>query len=413
VADNTLGEFAGILKRIYVGEEMFGQICEETPFLDYMRDGGADRVKHGGGGIFWPTLMSLPGNAGWVAEGGALPVNTGEAGSPQGSSVTKEIVGHAKWTYKQLSDAAKAGEQAFASGQQFKMDNMLAETARSLCIALWGNRVDLVDGTGTTRFPTGVRAFVNGTSNATTTTLDNGTPNHFYPGLRLIAATEAEWEADTADTAGSAATVQSVSVSAAGVITLTTVAAFNVTDDDLVVAGDLAADGWHEYNRMLTGLDHVADDSTVSGAVVNDSLYGISPITYNAWKGINVDSAGTISRGDVNAFVSLIRSVGGKHPQALFCQERVMDALMDTIDGDVRYMPVTITGGFDREAFKWVAGSTAIPVMEDMWCPMTNLYAVNYDYFQFGYSAEFGWIGGADGQLLRSINSTNQTAFAS
>lgn len=417
MASTTATSFAGVLKRMYIGEEMFGQICEETPFLDYMKDAGSDRVKHGGAGIYWGTEMSLPGNVGWVAEGGAIPVNTGNGNLPQANSVTKEIVGHVAWTNKQLADSSRGSEAAFMGAQKVKMDGLLKETARSLCIALWGNRIDLTDGTGTTRYPLGVRAQASAASSSTTVTIDNGSPNHFYPGLRLIGATEAEWEGDTADTAGSAATVASVSVDSAGIITLTTVAAWAasggaevLSDNDLIVAGDLGAGLWHEYNRALTGLDHIADDAKVSGTVVNDTLFGLSPITYDAWRGVNIDSAGNIARGDVNAFLSLIRGVSGKHPHALFCQERVMDALMDTIDGDVRYMPVTITGGFDREAFKWVAGSTAIPVMEDMWCPMTNLYAVNYDVFQFGYSQEFDWITGDGGQLLRSINSTNFTA---
>lgn len=425
------GDFGDVLKRKYVGNEMFGSICKAAPFVDYMEAAGADKVQHGGVGIYWSTLLSLTGNVGWTGEtttaapnGGSLPANTGVAGSPQASSVTRQIYGHVNWTNKEIADSSRGSEDAFMGAQAFKMKNLLKECRRSLCIALFGNRVDMTDNdgdgvpgqVGTARFPTGVRAMVNGTTNATTTTIDNGSPNHFYPGLRLLAATLDQWQdLDPTDTAvGSKATVSRVSVDAAGVITLTTVAAFNVTDNDLIVAGDGSSAGghWHEYNRMLTGLDHVADDALVSGAAVNDSLFGISPITYDAWAGVNYDAAGNIARGDVNAFLSLIYDVSGEHPSALICQARVMDVLQDTMDGDIRYVPMTTsgTGGFNREHMGWVAGSTVIPILEDMFCPMTNLYAVNYEMFQFGYSQEFDWIGGQNGQLLRSVNSVNFTA---
>lgn len=397
------GNFYYNLKRVY-GKGIVYDILKNSALLDELTNNGADDVDLRGESFYWDVYLQRSGAAGFVGENENLPAYSTST-QRQASAIVKECWGRQALTERAMA-LSKGGEKgAFISAMDLAANGITEELKFNVNRSLYGNRVS------NSVFNTGILGTLAATANSATQVISNcGSPNSFYPGMKLRIGTLQSAADDTTHiqvggTNEAYGVVRSVSVNqSTGAVSITFTAAINGTAGWYLVQGDDGSTGWSAFDRELTGLDHIIQDH-------DDNLYSIDTGDFPKWKGVLMGSSAsptTLSRARMDAFASAMSSVTGEVPTSFIGHSATVRAVYGTIDGDVLYQPFKSDGGFDRSAVTWHCKSTNVPILEDDMAKPGTLYAINKKFLSLAFARDWGWME-ADGS--RYFRVSNHAAY--
>lgn len=444
------GDFGNLLKMVYE-PGIQSQLMDEVPVLAAFEQAGADELELATytsssgvqvSGFQWALELAVSGGVGHTGEstsattGNVFPAGvqqTAKAGAPE-----RQCYGRIKLTNNEIQ-ASRQNNAAFATALKFKMDALTKECRRVADSALWGKKPMLYNATSPasftelftqaaaeTNYPVGVLGQVVAAADVTSGTtfvMDFVTsPQHFWPGRKILLATQAEYEDGSAASAGTYRTVTDVSINAAGTqVTVTVSAAFAnsagniVSNNDFVVSGasltgTAAAGDPNEFDAAIIGIPNICIHPL---STANEALYGVSNTTYSQWlPRASMYNVGTLTQPRVNAWLRNYGTVSGKKPSVIFGHGSAVDAMADLIQPDVRYEPVELVGGYNRDGFHWMSGTTKVPVQEDPYAPLGDLYCWNFDCLKLGYTQKWEWVADPDGgRFLRQADKVTWEAI--
>lgn len=396
----TLTALDGILKDIYqnvVTEQMamFSPIADKfQEVTEFEFDGRQAREA---------AIMSLNEGIGAVAEAGTLPT-AGNFDPQQFIIPMKYVYGSFQMT-KQMMESATTSKGSFKNAMSYSMDSLVRNMKRERARMIWGNGK-------------GVIAYINGSTNATTTAVDSpggvagadGGTRFIRKGMLLTVADPAAITQATA-----IITPQAVSAVTSTGLSFSTAGNFNATDNYYVLrasstAGTTVADTNYDKEPMgLLGL--------VGNATDLATLHNLSRSTYPQLNAYIQSSTGALSLDNLQMNFDIADQLGDAEIDTLACHHSVRRAYLALLEADRRYTagdlskPDGGTVAVKKRSSKSYVTFGGVPIVEDKYAPYGSLFGLDSRYFKKYVQIKGEWAN-ESGAILRQVTGQDVwTAF--